>query len=159
MARAAVNQRMRAAGVVPEHPAYAAAVAGGSLRAELESVLPEADVQLIPYHPGLHPRPFFLGIDFYNPVPPLDVHDYPTSHDLAGDGCSGGSGNQAGMTLTRLPEQGDHVLHRLGIGYAKRYLPIGRGIGGVSDSVETVSKDSGHLRENGPKQRNSRLRL
>ena len=80
--RTPVHQRMRSAGIVPEHTADAAAVASRCLRREKQPIRLQGQVQLVTDDARLHPRPTFFGIDFQDLVPPLDIHHNPLPHNL-----------------------------------------------------------------------------
>ena len=81
----AVHQRMRPAGIVAEHAADAASVAGGRFRREQQTVRLQRQIQFIADDSGLHPGPTLFGIDFQDLVPTLDVHDDSLPHHLAGE--------------------------------------------------------------------------
>ena len=64
MASAAVDEGVGAAGVVANHAADAATVAGGGLRGEEEAVGAEVKVEFVAHHARLDPCPTFLWVDF-----------------------------------------------------------------------------------------------
>ena len=138
---AAVDQRMGAAGIVAEHAADAAAVAGRCLRAEMQSVRLEGKVELVPHHTRLHAGPPLLLVDLQDLVPPLDVNHNPLAHDLPGHGSPGRTGDEAGVQAPGFIHQLNYVLRAFRIRHAPRHLPIDGGIRRVGNLVQRVGVD------------------
>ena len=136
---AAIDQRVCATRVIPEHTADATAVARRCLRAEEQSVWFQCDVQFISYHARLHPGPPLFGINLQYLVPVFTyIYDYTTAHHLTGKRRATCTRNQVNALLPCYMHQFPHVLLRFWIGHAIRYLPIHRGIGSVCDLVKVV---------------------
>ena len=139
---AAIDQRMGAAAVVAHHAADAAAVAGGGLRTEKEAVGFQRQVQFVAHHPGLHPDPMFLCIDFqYFCKMTTDVRHQAAAHHLPGDGGTARTGNQADPLFPRIADQLTDIRFRLRTGHAIGHLPIDAGIRGIGHPVQPVRMD------------------
>ena len=148
VARAPVHQRMRPAGIVPEHAAQAAAVAGRCFRTEQQAVRLQRQVQFVPHDAGLNPRPALFRIDFQDFVPTLDVHDDTLSHNLSGERSARRPGNQMRLPPARLPEQLPDIVGTFRKRDAYRHLPVGGRIGSVRHPVQRVGVDlTGHVQE------------
>ena len=145
VASATVDERVGAAGVVAEHAADAASVAGGGLGAEKEAVGFEGEVEFVANHAGLDPRPTLGGIYFENVVEvTADIDDDAAADDLAGDGGATGARDEGGVVFMRIANEFGDVILFLGEGHAQGQLAVGTCIGGVGYAVEAVGENRGH---------------
>ena len=118
VADAPVNNRVRAARIVPNHPADHRAIRGRGLRAEIEPVLRELGIQLVADDPRLDPDSTGLLVDFQNFVEVQgEVHDQPASDHLAGQRWSRRARDDADPVFVR--EEND--LAHVGLGFGKRH--------------------------------------
>ena len=121
MAGATVDKRVGAAGVVAHHAAYAAAVGGGCLGAEEETVGFERFVEFVAHHSGLHPYPALLNVNLYDMVEMTAyvydnaVADYLTCN--AGAACAW---YEVGVVATSLSDELNDVVLILWISNTKR---------------------------------------
>ena len=132
MPRGTIYQRVRSARIVTDHPADAAAVARGCLRAEEQPVGLQRDVQFIAHYARLHPRPTLLRIDLQNMVEmPADIHHDAIADHLAGNGSAAGARNEASASLPRQADQFADILHRFRIRHPLRHLAVNARVGGI----------------------------
>ncbi len=83
--RTAIDQGMGAAGVVADHAADHAAIRGGGLGAEEETMGFEIEVEFIQDHAGLHANPVFGHVQFHNGVHESgNIDDYASADHLSG---------------------------------------------------------------------------
>ena len=141
MPRTSIDQRMRAAGIVPEHSPDATAVARRRFRAEEQAIRTQGDVQFVPNHAGLHPHPPLFRIDFQDFVPTPDIHNDAFSHDLSGQRRARSAGNQTGSAASRLAHQFLDVGLVLRIRDAGGNLPIRRRIRRICQLMQPVGMD------------------
>ncbi len=132
IAGAAVLDRVRAAGVIAEHPAHHGPVLRRGLGTKLQAVRLERQIQLVADDTRLHPHPALAGVDLENlrEVAREIDHD-PGAHHLPGQRGAGSAGDQAQLVGPGIRDQLAQVFvvrrdrHRVG------HLLIGRGVGGV----------------------------
>ena len=145
--RGSIHQRMRPAGVVSEHTADAAPVAGGRFRRKEQAIGLQGQIELIADDAGLYPGPTLFRIDFQNLVPAPNVHDNALPHHLAGKRSAGGAGNQAGSPPPRFGDEFLDVPDGFGICHPFRHLAVGRCVSRISQAVQAVGKDGRHSLE------------
>ena len=122
---AAIDERMCAAGVVANHATDTAAVGGGGLRTEEETVRLEGFVQLIAHHAGLYPCPAFLRVNLdYVVKVATYVNDNTVTYHLTGDACSAGTRNEVGVPAADFVYEFNYVVVRLREGNGEREFAV-----------------------------------
>ena len=137
--RAAVDERMRAAGVIADHSADTTAVAGRGLGTEEQPVRLTGYIQFIAYHTGLNHSITICRIDLDNAVHmPADVCHNAVSHHLSGDRCTTGARNEVRVAAAGFGDERTDVVFVLRVGNTVRYLTIHTGIRSVGYLMNTV---------------------
>ena len=145
MACASIYKGVRTAGIIAEHAADAATVAGGGFGAEEQAVWLQSKVQLIQDDTWLHSRPTFFLVDFQYFLEMLADVDHDTaSHHLTSDGSATSSWDEMGLAFACRLGQVDNILFVFGISHRLGYLTISRRIGGVGDAVQRVGVKRKH---------------
>ena len=140
MACGAIDERVRTAGVITHHTTYAAAVRGGRLGREEQSVRLEREIEFIAHDTRFDTYPTLFGIDLENMVHvAADVHHYTRPYDLSGDTGSGRTRNEVCVPSARFGKEFSNIVCITRISDTKRHLAVDRGIGCIRYAMQRVS--------------------
>ncbi len=121
----APGHRVRAAGVVADHPAQRAAAVRGRVGPEGETVRGGRGAQVVEHHSRLHPGDGLLRVDAqHGPQMPGEVDDHGLVDGLPAD-AGGRSARQHGhVVLPAHLERGQHVVVVRGLNDPDRDVPV-----------------------------------
>ena len=133
---------MSAAGVVADHPADRAAVLGGRIGGEEQTLGRNRRVELRLHHAGFDHREAALGVDVPNRIHVLGEveHDRRVA-GLAGERGAAAARENRQAILARQRERAHHVALVARNHDAERDLPVDRGVGGIERERGVVGAD------------------
>ena len=138
LARATVDDRVGAAGVVADHAADHRAVGSGGLGGEEQAMRLEEKVEHVAHDARLHAHTALRDVEGHDAIEvAADVDDYAAPHDLAGQRSAGGARDQAHAVFAGESEE------RAQVGFAARQrdrhgqLLVFGGVGGI-DATNSV---------------------
>ncbi len=144
------EDRMYPARVVAEHPAERAAVVGGRVGAERQTVGGGRGAKRVQHHPGLDPSQPVFGVHPHHAVQVLrEVHDHRDVARLPGQARPPASAEDGDGALATGRHRGDHVVGRTWHHHPDRHLPV---VGCVARVDRPRTPVEPHLALQGPPQ-------
>ena len=138
----APGHRVRAAGVVADHPAERAAIMRGRIGPEGEAVRRGRRAQVVQHHPGLDPRRGQVRVDAeHGPQVPGEVDDHGLVDRLAADARGGAARQHRHVVLPADLQRGQYVAGINGLNDPDRDMPVVGGVRGEHRPASGVETD------------------